>query len=85
MKFLSRRSMPLASEHDLIAFGGGAEGEVGRFAGLVGHWCMAKSASGVDEFGGPGEDAAPARTSGTWNARPVQSGFVLAAAVNAES
>ena len=48
--------MPLASEHDLIAFGVGAEGEVGLLARLVGHWFMAESAAGGDEFGGSGED-----------------------------
>ena len=40
--------MPLAGEHDLVAFGVGAEGEVGRFAGLVGHRFVAEGAAGSD-------------------------------------
>ena len=70
--------MPLAAEHDLIAFGVGAEGEVGRFAGLVGHRFVAEDAAGGDEFGGSGEDI------GDLEREAGPSGFVLTAAVDAE-
>jgi len=70
--------MPLAGEHDLVAFGVGAEGEVGRFAGLVGHWFVAEDAAGGDEFGGSGEDI------GDLEREAGPSGFVLAATVDAE-
>ena len=70
--------MPLAGEHDLVAFSVGAEGEVGRFAGLVGHRFVAEDAAGGDEFGGSGEDI------GDLEREAGPSGFVLTAAVDAE-
>ena len=70
--------MPLAREHDLVAFRVGAEGEVGRFAGLVGHRFVAEDASGGDEFGGSSEDI------GDLEGEAGPGGFVLAAAVDAE-
>ena len=70
--------MPLAREHDLVAFGVGAHGKVGRFAGLVGHRFVAEDASGGDEFGSSNEDI------GDLEGEAGPSGFVLAAAVDAE-
>ena len=70
--------MPLAREHDLVAFGVGAEGEVGRFAGLVGHRFVAEDASGGDEFGSSNEDI------GDLEGEAGPSGFVLTAAVDSE-
>ena len=70
--------MPAAGEHDLVAFGVGAEGEVGRFAGLVGHRFVAESAAGGDEFGGSSDDI------GDLEGEAGPSGFVLATAVDAE-
>ena len=68
----------LAGEHDLVAFSVGAEGEVGRFAGLVGHRFVAEDAAGGDEFGGSGDDI------GDLEREAGPCGFVLAAAVDAE-
>ena len=70
--------MPLAGEHDLVAFGVGAESEVGRLARLVGHRLVAEDAAGGDEFGGSGEDI------GDLEREAGPSGFVLTAAVDAE-
>ena len=70
--------MPLAGEHDLVAFSVGAEGEVGRFAGLVGHRFVAEDAAGGDEFGGSGEDI------GDLEGEAGPSGLVLTAAVDSE-
>ncbi len=76
--FLTRRSMPSSSEHDLVAFGVGAEGEVGRLARLVRHRFVTESASSGDEFGGSGDDI------GDLEGQAGPSGFVLATAVDAE-
>lgn len=72
------RLMPLASEHDLVALGVGAHGEVGRLAGLVGHWLVAQQAAGGDDFGGTGKDI------GDLEGETGPGGFILAAAVDAE-
>ena len=70
--------MPAAREHDLIAFGVGAEGEVGRFPRLLGHRFVTESASSGDEFGGSGDDI------GDLEGEASPSGFVLATAVDAD-
>ena len=70
--------MPLAREHDLVAFGVGAHGEVGRFAGLIGHWLMAQYTSSGDDFGSSGKDI------GDLEGEAGPGGFVFTTAVNAE-
>ncbi len=70
--------MPTAGEHDLIAFRVSAEGEVGLLARLVGHWFVAEDASSGDEFTSSSDDI------GDLEGQAGPSGFVLAAAVDAE-
>ena len=70
--------MPLAREHDLVALGVGAHGEVGRFAGLIGHRFVAQDASGSYDFSGSSEDI------GDLEGEAGPGGFVFAAAVDAE-
>ena len=70
--------MPLAREHDLVALGVGAHGEVGRFAGLIGHRFVAQDTSGGDDFGRSGEDI------GDLEGEAGPGGFVLPAAVDAK-
>ncbi len=70
--------MPFAREHDLVALGVGAHGEVGRFAGLVGHCLVAQDATSGNEFDGSGEDI------GDLEGEAGPGGFVFAAAVDAE-
>jgi len=70
--------MTAAREHDLVALGVGAHGEVGRFAGLVGHRLVAKDTSGSNEFGSSGKDI------GNLEGEAGPDGFVLAAAVDSE-
>ncbi len=71
-------SMPLVGEHDLVAFGVGTKGEVGRLARLVGHRFVAEGATGGDEFSGSREDI------GDLEGQTGPGGFVLAAAVDSE-
>ena len=70
--------MPFAREHDLVAFGVGAHGKVGRFAGLVGHRFVAEDASGGYKFGSSGKDI------GNLEGEAGPGSFVFAAAVDAE-
>ena len=70
--------MPFAREHDLVALGVGAHGEVGRLAGLIGHRFVAQDTSGSYDFGRSGEDIRDLEG----EAGP--GGFVFATAVDAE-
>ena len=70
--------MPAAREHDLVALGVGAHGEVGRFAGLVGNRLVAKDTSGGYKFGSSGKDI------GNLEGEASPGGFVLSAAVDTE-
>ena len=68
----------LAGEHDLVAFGIGAHGEVGRFA-IFGLRVVAQRAAGSDDLGGSRDHVGNLKT----QASP--SGLVLASAVDTEN
>ncbi len=68
----------LAGEHDLVAFGIGAHGEVGRFA-IFGLRVVAQLAASSDDLGGSSDHV------GNLKAQACPSGLVLASAVDTDN